>query len=90
MEKLDNEINQAQYLNEICKESPYIVLRTECGKVQYRFNEVTFKNNELLLAFKLMKNSKYKATKTIQNMVGDNCYLKPAEFLCLFNHTACA
>ena len=90
MEKLNKEINQAQYLSEICKESPFIVLRTECGEVQYRFNEITFKNDELLLSFKLMKNSKYKATALIQNLVGDDCYLKPEEFLCLFDHTACA
>ena len=51
---LVDEINQAEFLQEICKAAPQITIGTQCGIGMYQFKSIGYRDNELVLEFKLI------------------------------------
>ena len=57
--KILNQVDSTGYLSQICNQNPYIILRTQCGTGRYSFQNISYKNEELVLEFKLIKDDKY-------------------------------
>ena len=58
-EKMIEEIMQAEYLQEICKQTPHITIGTQCGVGKYKFRSIGYRNEELVLEFDLMRDDKH-------------------------------
>jgi len=54
---LSDEIEQAEYLMEICRESPFIKIATKFGEGKYEFKRIGFRNEKPVLEFELVMDS---------------------------------
>ena len=72
---LVEEINQAEYLQEICKETPQITIGTQCGVGMYEFKSIGYRDNELILEFKLVMDNKRSDCDRISYNLGNINYL---------------
>ena len=88
--KLLNNINNAEFLNEVCKESPNIIIGTQAGVGKYHFSRIGYKNEELILEFKLVRDEKFKDSDNILHNLGDKCFLTASQYLYAFRHNAYA
>ena len=93
MENKINRINKNEDTNciqQLCADSPDIVLKTEYGTGHYIF--VDFKNlkDGVVLEFKLMEDSHYKDTQNINKNIGGMCLLTIGQFLYVYNNIAIA
>jgi len=84
------EINQAEYLQEICKETPQITIGTQCGIGMYEFKCIGYRNNELVLEFKLVMDNKRSDCERIAYNLGDRCVLTAAQYLYAYEYNAYA
>ena len=57
--KMLNQVDNTGYLSQICNQNPYIVLKTQCGTGRYFFQNISYRNDELLLEFKLINDDNY-------------------------------
>ena len=87
---LVEEINQAEYLQEICKQTPKITIGTQCGVGMYEFKSIVYRDNELVLEFKLVMDNKRSDCERIAYNLGDRCVLTAAQFLYAFEYKASA
>ena len=87
---LVEEINQAEYLQEICKETPQITIGTQCGIGMYEFKSIGYRDNELVLEFKLIMDNKRTDCERIAYNLGDRCVLTAAQFLYAYEYKASA
>ena len=85
----NNEINNnaTKYLKILCNEKPDIVLKTEFGTGRYQFVEFKMLSGDVMLQFKLLKDSKYNDTPNIYNHIGDCCFLTIEQYL--FSYSYC-
>ena len=88
--RLVEEINQAEYLQEICKETPQITIGTQCGVGMYEFKSIGYRDNELILEFKLVMDTKRSDCERIAYNLGDRCVLTAAQFLYAYEYHAFA
>ena len=87
---LVEEINQAEYLQEICKETPQITIGTQCGIGMYEFKCIGYRNNELVLEFKLVMDNRRSDCERIAYNLGDRCVLTAAQYLYAYEYNAYA
>ena len=87
---LVEEINQAEYLQEICKETPQITIGTQCGIGMYEFISIGYRDNELILEFKLVMDNKRSDCERIAYNIGDRCVLTAAQYLYAYEYNAFA
>ena len=87
---LVEEINQAEYLQEICKETPKITIGTQCGVGMYEFKSIGYRDNELILEFKLIMDNKRSDCERIAYNLGDRCVLTAAQYLYAYEYNAFA
>ncbi len=87
---LENEINDVKYINEICKQNPLVVIKTQCGNGKYHYSGTTIINEEVVLEFLLVKDKHFKATDEIASTLGEKCYLDPYAYLYTCNFLAIA
>ena len=87
---LVEEINQAEYLQEICKETPQITIGTQCGVGMYEFKSIGYRDNELVLEFKLIMDNKKSDCERIAYNLGDRCVLTASQFLYAYEYKASA
>ena len=87
---LVEEINQAEYLQEICKETPEIRIGTQCGVGKYEFKSIGYRDNELILEFKLVMDTKRSDCERIAYNLGDRCVLTATQFLYAYEYHAFA
>ena len=87
---LVEEINQAEYLQEICKETPQITIGTQCGVGKYEFRSIGYRDNELVLEFKLIMDNKKSDCERIAYNLGDRCVLTAAQYLYAYEYNAYA
>ena len=85
-----NEIEGTKYMSEICSQSPYLVLRTQCGTGKYIFQNFSYRNEGLILEFKLVRDEKYDDTDNISYNIGEMCYLTASQFLYAYDYQAYA
>ena len=87
---LVEEINQAEYLQEICKETPQITIGTQCGVGKYQFRSIGYRDNELVLEFKLIMDNKISDSERIAYNLGNRCVLTAAQYLYAYEYNAYA
>ena len=87
---LVEEINQAEYLQEICKETPNITIGTQCGVGKYEFKSIGYRDNELVLEFKLVMDNKLSDCERIAYNLGNRCVLTAAQYLYAYEYNAFA
>ena len=88
--KLVEEIIQAEYLQEICKETPNITIGTQCGIGKYEFKSISYRNSELVLEFMLVMDNKHSDCDRIAYNLGNRCVLTAAQFLYAYEYNAFA
>ena len=86
--KILNQVNSTGYLSQICNQNPYIILKTQCGTGKYSFQNISYRNEELVLEFKLIEDDKYDDTKSIAYNIGDMCFLTASQYLYAFEYQA--
>jgi hypothetical protein len=59
------EFNNSEYLFEVCKLLPTLLIKTEFGIGKYQFEKIIYKEDKLELLFKLSKDN----TSTIQDKI---------------------
>ena len=87
---LVEEINQAEYLQEICQATPQITIGTQCGVGMYEFKSIGYRDNELVLEFKLVMDNKRTDCERIAYNIGDRCVLTAAQYLYAYEYNAFA
>ena len=87
---LVEEINQAEYLQEICKTTPKITIGTQCGVGMYEFKSIGYRDNELVLEFKLVMDNKRSDCERIAYNIGNRCVLTAAQYLYAYEYNAFA
>ena len=87
---LVEEINQAEYIQEICKETPQITIGTQCGVGMYEFKSIGYRDNELVLEFKLVMDNKRSDCERIAYNLGYRCVLTAAQYLYAYEYNAFA
>ena len=87
---LVEEINQAEYLQEICKQTPQITIGTQCGVGMYEFKSIGYRDNKLVLEFKLVMDNKRSDSERIAYNLGNRCVLTAAQYLYAYEYKASA
>ena len=88
--KMLNQINSTGCLSQICKQNPSIILKTQCGMGRYSFQNISYKNDELVLEFKLINDDSYGDTENIAYNIGNMCFLTASQYLYAFEYQAYA
>ena len=81
MEQLKQKLMKLEYLNEVCIHSPSLLIDTQCGVGRYKFNKIGYENDQLIIEFKLLIDSKSKNEVNILHTIGNKCYLTVDQFL---------
>ncbi len=84
------EINQAEYLQEICKQTPKIKIGTQCGIGIYQFKNIGYRNGELILEFSLLMDKKHSDCENISYNLGNRCVLTATQYLYAYEYNAFA
>ena len=87
---LVEEINQAEYLQAICKATPQITIGTQCGVGKYEFRSIGYRDNELVLEFKLIMDNKISDSERIAYNLGNRCVLTASQYLYAYEYNAFA
>ena len=85
-----NAIKSSDYLYEVCKEYPVMIINTECGTGKYHFNCIGYRANQILLEYSLISDTHYKDTKHISSNIGNKYYLTVNQFLTAYKSYASA
>ena len=88
--KILNQVDSKGYLSQICNQNPYIILKTQCGTGRYSFQNISYRNNELVLEFKLINDDNYWDTENIAYNIGNMCFLTASQYLYAFEYQAYA
>ena len=90
MNKAIEEIKDTKCIREMCKQKPHLILKTQCGIGKYIFSNFSYKNNQLVLEFKLVKDSNYQDSDKISYNIGEVCYLTANQYLYAYEYQAIA
>ncbi len=85
-----NKVNVSDYLYEVCKEYPVMVINTKSGTGKYHFNCIGYKSNQLLIEFSLINDIHYKDTIQISSSIGSKYYLTINQLLFAYKNLASA
>jgi len=88
--KIKEQIQDTDYIAEICRQKPHLILKTQCGVGKYVFSNFSYRNNKLVLEFKLVKDSDYKDSDKISYNIGEVCYLTANQYLYAYEYQAVA
>ena len=88
--KIINQVDNTGYLTQICNQNPYIILKTQCGTGKYSFQNISYRNDELVLEFKLINDDNYGDTENIAYNIGNMCFLTASQYLYAFEYQAYA
>ena len=84
----NNTVNLEKYFIDICKSSPTIVLNTQCGQGKYKFMNITYRHNKMVLEFHLLEDDNFEDSYKINTQIGKKCYLTANQFLFVFDYRA--
>ena len=87
---LEKKLKNLDYLNEVCIHSPSLLIDTKCGVARYKFNKIGYRDNKLLIEFKLLLESSNNDTTNILYNIGNKCYLTVDQFLYALKYYASA
>ena len=86
--ELYKEFKNMECLYQICQNSPDIVLDTGSGVGRYHFSRIGYKDEELILEFKLVIDNAYKDSTQIMHNLGTKCYMTASQYLYSYNYNA--
>ena len=89
-QRITNHIEGSRYFSQICNQNPYIIIKTQCGTGRYYFQNISYRNDELVLEFKLIKDDKFSDTENIAYNIGEMCFLTASQYLYAFEYQAYA
>tara|TARA_Y100000994_G_C15677803_1_gene436525 strand:- start:160 stop:450 length:291 start_codon:yes stop_codon:yes gene_type:complete len=76
-----NESNNIS-INQLCSQSPFLLISTPFGVGRYRFNKIGYNNNnELIIEYKIVDDLKYTDSSTIKYYIGKYYYLSSMQVL---------
>ena len=76
-------------IENICSQSPYLIINTSCGVGRYKFNRIGYNNNDqLILEYLLIDDKKYKDYDIIEHNIGKYYYLSATQVLYAFKYIA--
>jgi len=78
---IEKRLKKLEYLNEVCVHSPSLLIDTKCGVARYKFNKIGYRDNTLLIEFKLLIDSNNNDVTNILYSIGNKCYLTVDQFL---------
>ena len=87
---LIEEINQEEFIQEICEQTPQITIGTQCGVGMYKFKSIGYRDCELVLEFKLVMDNKRSDCERIAYNLGNRCVLTAAQYLYAYEYNAFA
>ena len=76
-----NEIKNAEYLSEVCKLLPTLLIKTQFGVGKYHFNKLAYRDNNLVLLFKLTKDNKQVIQDEIEYHIGNQFIISASQYL---------
>jgi len=88
--KMIENVKEVNCITEICKQKPHLILRTQCGVGKYMFMNFCYKNNKIVLEFKLIKDDYYEDSDKILYNIGEVCYLTANQYLYAYEYQAVA
>ena len=88
--KMIEEIEDTECITEMCKQKPHLVLKTQCGIGKYAFKSIGYRDNELILEFKLIMDNKHSDCERIAYNIGNRCVLTAAQYLYAYEYNAFA
>ena len=83
-------IQETECITEMCRQKPHLILKTQCGVGKYVFSNFSYRNNKLVLEFRLVKDSDYKDSDKISYNIGEVCYLTANQYLYAYEYQAIA
>ena len=90
MKNYEIDTKSADCLYMVCREYPLLVISTESGVGKYHFSSIGFKQNRMLIEFKLIMDNNYIDSQFIQENIGGKYYLTVKEFLDAYKKLALA
>ena len=81
-----SQVDEREYIKILCNEKSDIVLKTEFGTGRYKFVEFKELQGNVMLEFKLLKDSKYHDTKNIYEHIGESCFLSIEQYLFCYSY----
>tara|TARA_B100000427_G_C15375881_1_gene536562 strand:+ start:145 stop:420 length:276 start_codon:yes stop_codon:yes gene_type:complete len=78
---IEQRLKKLEYLNEVCIHSPSLLIDTKCGVARYKFNKIGYRDETLLIEFKLLIDSNNNDINNILHSIGNKCYLTVDQFL---------
>ena len=88
--KIIENANEVDCISEMCKQKPHLILRTQCGIGKYMFMNFCFKNDKIVLEFKLIRDDCYEDSDKILYNIGEVCYLTANQYLYAYEYQAVA
>ena len=88
--QMQDHVEGTKYLSEICNQNPTIVIRTQCGTGKYLFQNFSYRNEDLILEFKLLDDMNFNDTEQIAHNLGKMCYLTASQYLYAYDYQAFA
>ncbi|MBI44564.1 MAG: hypothetical protein CMG66_00145 [Candidatus Marinimicrobia bacterium] len=78
-----------KYIQELCFQTPFLVINTSCGIGKYKFNKIGYdSNDDLILEYILINDRKYNDTPNIMYKLGKYYYLSAQQVLYAFKYFA--
>ena len=86
---IHNNVRSESFLNELCHQSPFLIINTSCGVGKYKFNKIGYDNdNSLVFEYILISDDRYKDTSFIIDKLGKFYYLSATQLLYAFKYYA--
>jgi len=87
--EIKNNVNNNSYIEELCHQSPFLIINTPCGVGKYKFNKIGYdNNNSLVLEYILISDDRYKDSSVIIDKLGKFYYLSATQLLYAFKYYA--
>jgi len=83
-------LKNAQYLDEVCKLLPILLIKTQFGIGRYIFEKLAYNNDELVLIFKLSNDNKSVISYKITYYLGNQFLVSADQYLYAYRWYAIA
>ena len=84
----NDHIVTTQYINELCKDKPLMVIQTKCGMGKYKFHRIGESKGDLYIEFKLIHDNDFEDCEKISHYLGEFCYLSTKQYLYAYKYFA--
>ena len=84
----NNSIDEIKYITMLCNEKSDLILKTEFGIGRYKFTKFNELQGHLVLEFQLLKDNRFKDTNSINQNIGNTCFLTIHQYLSVYSYLA--